>query len=152
MSITLEEIVKLRTEYSSLEAAVAAYVTRKNEMESLEAQIKARTTQLDAEMETIKDDILYEMDQQKLTKISTPHGSVSRASKDTPFVKPESWGEVYTYIRESGRFDLLQKRLTTTVATAIILGDPDLNIQPQIIPGVGMTRVSSIRVTRSKIA
>lgn len=148
--LTPEQVETLRGEYHDLNSASIAYVVRKSELEVLEAQIKSRKAQLELEMDVIKDDILYDMEQKNLPKVTTSVGSISRSTKDTPFVKPDEWDAVHAYIRETGRFDLLQKRLTATVATAILMGDADLGIEPQVIPGVGLQRVSAIRITRIK--
>lgn len=99
--------------------------------------------QVDAlkEQETaLRQAILFELDMNGLAKASGSHATAGVTLSIQPSV--EDWDAVYEFIQRNQRFDLLQKRLSTTAWRELV--DEGVHV-----PGTFVTEVRDISLTKS---
>jgi hypothetical protein len=99
--------------------------------------------QVDAlkEQETaLRQAILFELDMNGLAKASGSHATAGVTLSIQPSV--EDWDAVYEFIQRNQRFDLLQKRLSTTAWRELV--DEGVHV-----PGTFVMEVRDISLTKS---
>ncbi len=99
--------------------------------------------QVDAlkEQETaLREAILFELDMNGLAKASGSHATAGVTLAIQPSV--EDWDAVYGFIKQHERFDLLQKRLSTTAWRELV--DEGVHV-----PGTFVTEVRDVSLTKS---
>jgi len=91
--------------------------------------------------ETLKDAIVAKMREEGMTAIGAENGLVKMSELVEPVA--QDWPTVWEYIRETGHFDLLHKRLANLAVKARWdVGEP--------IPGVGQQVVFKLTVSKAK--
>lgn len=85
--------------------------------------------------------IMEQMDEWGLGKASGANATCGI----TTSIKPEivDWDEVYKYIREEDRFDLLQKRMSVTAWRDMVLDGGEL------VPGTMVNEIRDLSLTRA---
>jgi hypothetical protein len=90
--------------------------------------------------ELLKKAIIAKYQEQGINALGAKNGTV----KMTKLVEPvaENWQEIWDYIKETGRFELLHRRLAN-------LAVKELWNDGQILPGIGQQDVYKLSVTKS---
>lgn len=72
-----------------------------------------RVDRLDDERKTLEDEVLQGFTVDELSAVRTKSGQATRVATVVP--QAEDWEKIYAWIKETGRFELLNKRLTAEV-------------------------------------
>jgi hypothetical protein len=90
--------------------------------------------------ELLKKAIIAKYQEQGINALGAKNGTV----KMTKLVEPvaENWQEIWDYIKETGRFELLHRRLAN-------LAVKELWNDGQVLPGIGQQDVYKLSVTKS---
>jgi hypothetical protein len=109
--------------------------------------LRQKRLELQREVDKIKDQeneirqaIMFELDMHGLAKASGAHASAGITMSIQPQV--EDWDSVYRFVAETNRFDLLQKRLSTTAWRELV----EEGVK---VPGTFVTEVRDISLTKS---
>lgn len=109
---------------------------------------EARQTRLAAqrELDALKEDehareqrVLAELQKAGLEKAAGQHASVSIKINTVGQVAPDEWGTVHAYIKRTGSFDLLQKRLNNAAVRERVEAGEE-------IPGVKTVQILDLSV------
>jgi hypothetical protein len=121
---------------SHLPDLVANYINARAERLALEKKVEAMV-----EQETmLKDTIIAQYRESGITKLGTEFGTVKMNELIEPVAT--NWPEVWDYIRQTGEFDLLHKRLANIAVKARWEEGKE-------IPGVTSTTVFKLTVSKA---
>ena len=115
----MDTLAETRTEIRALQEQEKILKLRQNDLES---------------------DIIWKMDQQGLDQIANDVCTISKKIENVPTV--EDWPTLYQHISDTGRFELLQKRVAARAYREILQMEPS-------VPGVKSTELTKINY-RSK--
>lgn len=152
-----------------LTAATQDYVAKKSTMEAINAKVDELVAPHKSALEAAEKRLAAMMIQSKVNNVSTMYDGkeVTAAMEDAIAPKVEDWDEVYAYIRQNNRFDLLHKRVSSGLinemytkaiddhAIAVIRADASGEQRPTlesfiaaIMPGgVTMSKWKALKVT-----
>jgi hypothetical protein len=113
----------------------ALYALREKRL-NIEKQVK----ELKAQEYELRNEILLALGESGLAKASGQMATASVRTSEIPVVT--DWDEVYTYIAEHDRFDLMQKRIST-------IAWRDLKESGTLVPGTESIEDVDISLTKS---
>ena len=119
---------------SQLPDLVNAYISHRTQRLAKEKEVEL----IKEAEEELKKTIITKFKEQGLKALGADNGIVKMSSTDEP--KAENWDEIWNYIKETGEFDLLHKRLTNTAVKARWEDGV-------LIPGVGKETVYRLTVS-----
>lgn len=123
-------------ELKDLGAMIDALYAAREERLNLDRKIK----EMKSNEEDLRMAILEMLDTAGLAKASGHAATASIRSSLVPHV--EDWDSVYDYVTDTGRFDLLQKRLS-------VVAWRDLNESGELVPGTVAITDTDISLTKS---
>lgn len=121
--------------------SLGACVDKLMDLDLKAKSIKAALSKVEEESRALENHLLDTFPKDDLNGAS---GKKARAEIErTPVPTPEDWTKVYAYIRKSGDFDLLHKRLSTTACR-------ERWADNVVIPGVGRFVKLGIKLSKVK--
>lgn len=120
------------------EKVVKAYIDLKDLIESREKRLKDELAPLKDKLAMVESLLSGELNRLNLKNLSTPHGTVFRKAYTN--LKVTDWTTVIDFIKQNDRYDLLEKRLTKSVAMDTMEETP--------IPGVSVEQGYNVSIRR----
>ncbi len=120
----------------NIDYLIALYVRKRDRLDELAAEHKARTAEIMEEMQLIEAGLQKLMEDQGVRQFKSAHGTAYQQAWTKASVA--DWEEALGYIRSNERWDLLTRAVNKTVALEI--GE---------VPGVAVTRGIKVNVRRS---
>lgn len=114
---------------------IETWIRRKEEVQRIEAECKARVGPLKQELKRIEAALLKLMNQEGIRAIKSDAGTAYLSEVKT--VAVEDWQTVVDHIMETGRLELLERRISKSVA--LELGD---------VPGLKIETIRKVNVRR----
>ena len=123
---------------------VALYIRLRNRKAAIKAEADAKTVQITEQMLKLEAWLKQQADQLGTTQFKTPSGTAFFKTED--FASVADWDEVLRFIKDSGNYNMLEKRVSKTVVRGYI------EEYKQVPPGVnyGTKLVLNIRKPPTK--
>lgn len=126
---------------SSIDKIVAVYIKIRNNKEELTREYDAKVADLDAQMQVLKQKLLDISKETGVTSFKTEHGTAYRTIKNRYWTN--DWGSFYTFMREHGAMELLEKRIHQTNMREFLEDNPE--VHP---PGLNVDQEYEITIRR----
>ena len=94
---------------SDINALVQTYLTIRREREKLNAEYENKDGELKADMEKIEASLLAVCNEQNVSGLKTPHGTVTRSVKERFFCT--DWDNFKKFVETEASIDLLERRI-----------------------------------------
>lgn len=94
----------------TVDAAIGAYMVLRRQKEQAEATIKTQVDEIKAKMVKLEAWIKAQADAQGVTSFKTNHGTAFLTTTD--YANVADWDAVLTHIRDTGAYDMLEKRIS----------------------------------------
>ena len=94
----------------TVDAAIGAYMVLRRQKEQAEATIKTQVDEIKAKMAKLEAWIKAQADAQGVTSFKTNHGTAFLTTTD--YANVADWDAVLTHIRDTGAYDMLEKRIS----------------------------------------
>jgi hypothetical protein len=94
----------------TVDAAIGAYMALRKQKEQAEAAVKTQVDDIKAKMAKLEAWIKIQADTQGVTSFKTHHGTAFLTTTD--YANVADWDAVLTHIRETGAYDMLEKRIS----------------------------------------
>ncbi len=94
----------------TVDAAIGAYMALRKQKEQAEAAVKTQVDDIKAKMAKLEAWIKIQADTQGVTSFKTNHGTAFLTTTD--YANVADWDAVLTHIRETGAYDMLEKRIS----------------------------------------
>ena len=107
-----------------IEQIVTTYIKIRDKRDRLYQEFKENTAKLDEDMQILKHKIVELSKLTGVTSFSTPTGIAYRTVKNRYWTN--DWESFYTFMREQGSMELLEKRIHQTNIKEFIDANPDL--------------------------
>lgn len=120
----------------TMDQLVGAYVTQRDRLDALRAEQKEREAPVRSKMEHLEAAMQKLLLDQGATNVKTPHGTAYLQKWTSAAVR--DFDSVLAYVREHGRWDLLERRVNKTAVMEI--GE---------VPGVEIQTGQKVNVRRS---
>ena len=121
----------------NLKELIDMYVETKNEREDLSAQVKEKTEKLTR----LEGDIMALMSDAGISKAGSDKASCTMKMSKHPAI--DDWNQFYGYVAQTGQFELLHKRLSSTAFR-------ERWEAGEVIPGTSVSEVWELTVVRRK--
>ena len=121
----------------NIKELIDLYVQTKNEREELSSQVKEKTEQLGR----LEGDIMALMSDAGLSQAASDKASCTMKMSKHPAIK--DWNQFYGYVAQTGQFELLHKRLSSTAFR-------ERWEAGEVIPGTSVSEVWELTVVRRK--
>lgn len=92
----------------TLSELIDAYAIERNKRDDLQEKVVACTNR----MSTLESDILQAMSAEGITSVGSALATATMKQASRPSIK--DWAAFYAYVKETGAFELLHKRLSST--------------------------------------
>lgn len=101
-----------------------AYIKLRDKKAEISAEYKAKLDEIENKKEKIEAHLLKLMEQTGTSQLGSPHGTAYREVKLR--ASGQDWAVTYEWIKENDRFDLLEKRISSSVVKAVMeeTGEP----------------------------
>lgn len=126
---------------SSIDKIVAVYIKIRNNKEELTREYDAKVADLDAQMQVLKQKLLDISKETGVTSFKTENGTAYRTIKNRYWTN--DWGSFYTFMREHGAMELLEKRIHQTNMREFLEDNPE--VHP---PGLNVDQEYEITIRR----
>ena len=90
-------------------ALVETYLTIRREREKLKAEYESQDSEMKQDMEKIEAMLLAVCNEQNVSGLKTPHGTVTRSVKERFFCT--DWDHFKKFVETEGSIDLLERRI-----------------------------------------
>ena len=90
-------------------ALVETYLTIRREREKLKAEYESQDSEMKQDMEKIEATLLAVCNEQNVSGLKTPHGTVTRSVKERFFCT--DWDHFKKFVETEGSIDLLERRI-----------------------------------------
>jgi len=94
----------------TVDTAIGAYMALRKQKEQAEAAVKTQVDEIKAKMAKLEAWIKIQADSQGVTSFKTNHGTAFLTTTD--YANVADWDAVLTHIRETGAYDMLEKRIS----------------------------------------
>jgi len=94
----------------TVDTAIGAYMALRKQKEQAEATVKTQVDEIKAKMAKLEAWIKIQADSQGVTSFKTNHGTAFLTTTD--YANVADWDAVLTHIRETGAYDMLEKRIS----------------------------------------
>jgi len=94
---------------NDINALVQTYLTIRREREKLKAEYENKDGELKADMEKIEASLLAVCNEQNVSGLKTPHGTVTRSVKERFFCT--DWDNFKKFVETEASIDLLERRI-----------------------------------------
>jgi len=94
----------------TVDAAIGAYMALRKQKEQAEAAVKTQVDDIKAKMAKLEAWIKIQADTQGVTSFKTNHGTAFLTTTD--YANVADWDAVLTHIRDTGAYDMLEKRIS----------------------------------------
>jgi hypothetical protein len=94
----------------TVDAAIGAYMVLRKQKEQVEASVKTQVDEIKAKMAKLEAWIKDQADTQGVTSFKTNHGTAFLTTTD--YANVADWDAVLTHIRNTGAYDMLEKRIS----------------------------------------
>jgi len=94
----------------TVDAAIGAYMVLRKQKEQAEASVKTQVDEIKAKMAKLEAWIKEQADTQGVTSFKTNHGTAFLTTTD--YANVADWDAVLTHIRDTGAYDMLEKRIS----------------------------------------
>jgi len=121
----------------NLKDLIDMYVETKNEREELSSQVKEKTEKLTS----LESDIMALMSDAGISKAASDKASCTMKMSKHPAI--DDWNQFYGYVAQTGQFELLHKRLSSTAFR-------ERWEAGEAIPGTSVSEVWELTVVRRK--
>ena len=108
-----------------IEQIVTTYIKIRDKRDRLYQEFKENTAKLDEDMQILKNKIVELSKLTGVTSFSTPTGIAYRTVKNRYWTN--DWESFYTFMREHGSMELLEKRIHQTNIKEFIDANPDVH-------------------------
>ena len=125
----------------AIDKIVAVYIKIRNAKEDLTREYDAKIADLDEQMKVLKQKLLDVSKESGVTSFKTDHGVAYRTIKNRYWTN--NWDSFYTFMRDSGRMELLEKRIHQTNMREFLEDRPD--VHP---PGLNVDQEYEITIRR----
>lgn len=115
-------------------------IDKLTELRLIKADLERQVKGVEEEITAVEHVIMHKMLDEKIEQAA--HGGTSVAPKEHVYSKVENWDSFYQYVRETGYFHLLEKRIAVKAFRELI----ELGRQ---VPGVIPTKVMKLSVTKA---
>lgn len=94
----------------TVDAAIGAYMALRKQKEQAEAAVKTQVEDIKAKMAKLEAWIKQQADTQGVTSFKTNHGTAFLTTTD--YANVADWDAVLKHIRDTGAYDMLEKRIS----------------------------------------
>jgi hypothetical protein len=94
----------------TVDAAIGAYMALRKQKEQAEAAVKTQVEDIKAKMAKLEAWIKIQADTQGVTSFKTNHGTAFLTTTD--YANVADWDAVLKHIRDTGAYDMLEKRIS----------------------------------------
>ena len=108
-----------------IEQIVTTYIKIRDKRDRLYQEFKENTAKLDEDMQILKHKIVELSTQTGVTSFSTPTGIAYRTVKNRYWTN--DWESFYTFMREQGSMELLEKRIHQTNIKEFMDSNPEVH-------------------------
>ena len=108
-----------------IEQIVTTYIKIRDKRDRLYQEFKENTAKLDEDMQILKHKIVGLSKQTGVTSFSTPTGIAYRTVKNRYWTN--DWESFYTFMREQGSMELLEKRIHQTNIKEFMDSNPEVH-------------------------
>ena len=108
-----------------IEQIVTTYIKIRDKRDRLYQEFKENTAKLDEDMQILKHKIVELSKQTGVTSFSTPTGIAYRTVKNRYWTN--DWESFYTFMREQGSMELLEKRIHQTNIKECMDSNPEVH-------------------------
>lgn len=108
-----------------IEQIVTTYIKIRDKRDRLYQEFKENTAKLDEDMQILKHKIVELSKQTGVTSFSTPTGIAYRTVKNRYWTN--DWESFYTFMREQGSMELLEKRILQTNIKEFMDSNPEVH-------------------------
>jgi GH24 family phage-related lysozyme (muramidase) len=122
---------------------VAAYLRMRDAKEAIQREADEKIAAIQADMDQVRDALLQLCNDTGQEGGRTKSGTFTRSVKQRFW--SNDWEATHRYVLETGRVDLLERRLAQTVCKEILAADPQF-----VMPGVQVDSRYDITVRRAK--
>lgn len=123
------------------EEAAAKYVALRNEKERIEREAKTAVAELNSTMQDLENWFTVRAQEEGLTKINTPVGTVYWSTHNSATVADRT--ALFDFCKESGAWDLIESRASKTAVKSFIEGH---GVPP---PGVNFSSIQVFNLRKS---
>ena len=109
----------------AIDKIVAVYIKIRNAKEDLTREYDAKIADLDEQMKVLKQKLLDVSKESGVTSFKTDHGVAYRTIKNRYWTN--NWDSFYTFMRDSGRMELLEKRIHQTNMREFLEENPEVH-------------------------
>lgn len=124
-------------------ALVETYLTIRREREKLKAEYEKQDGELKEDMEKIEASLLSICNEQNVSGLKTPHGTVTKSVKERFFCT--DWDNFKKFVEAEGSIDLLERRIHQNNFKEFMQGRE----QDGLPPGVNALREYDITVRKA---
>ena len=125
----------------SVDKLVAAYIKIRNAKETLTAEYDEKIAAFDADMKTLKEKLLEISKESGVTSFKTEYGTAYRTIKNRYWTN--DWASFYSFMREHGAMELLEKRIHQTNMREFLEDHPEAHP-----PGLNVDQEYEITIRR----
>jgi hypothetical protein len=108
-----------------IEQIVTTYIKIRDKRDRLYQEFKENTAKLDEDMQILKNKIVELSKLTGVTSFSTPTGTAYRTVKNRYWTN--DWESFYTFMREHGSMELLEKRIHQTNIKEFMDSNPEVH-------------------------
>lgn len=120
---------------------VNAYITLRDKRKELKDEYESKDSVLKSQMERIEVELLKNLDEAGATSLNTGEGTAYISSETR--ASCGDWAALYSVIQQTGRFDFLERRVSSKAIAQYLEETGDLP------PGVTISSERVVRVRRS---
>ena len=126
---------------SSIDKIVAVYIKIRNSKEELTRDYDAKVADLDEQMRVLKQKLLDISKETGVTSFKTENGTAYRTVKNRYWTN--DWESFYTFMRDHGAMELLEKRIHQTNMREFLEDNPEAHP-----PGLNVDQEYEITIRR----
>jgi hypothetical protein len=109
----------------SIEKIVAAYIKMRDTKDALYKEYTAKASEIEEQMQVLKHKLIEISKETGVTSFSTPNGVAYRTVKNRYWTN--DWDSFYSFMREHGTMELLEKRIHQTNMKEFLENKPDVH-------------------------
>lgn len=108
-----------------IEKIVATYIKMRDTKDALYKEYTAKASEIEEQMAVLKHKLIEISKETGVTSFSTPYGVAYRTVKSRYWTN--DWDSFYSFMREHGRMELLEKRIHQTNMKEFLENKPDVH-------------------------
>lgn len=109
----------------SIEKIVATYIKMRDTKDALYKEYTAKASEIEEQMAVLKHKLIEISKETGVTSFSTPYGVAYRTVKSRYWTN--DWDSFYSFMREHGTMELLEKRIHQTNMKEFLENKPDVH-------------------------